>query len=72
MTGERPDRTLVLAVEPADMATCSEDDCDERATVELHVPWAENRLVCAGHARVLARRNGVVADPLAEADEELP
>jgi len=54
------------------MATCSEDDCEERATFELHVPWAENRAVCAGHARVLARQDGVVADALEEADEELP
>jgi len=54
------------------MVTCSEDGCEETATFELHVPWAENRPVCAGHARVLARQDGVVADPLATADEELP
>jgi hypothetical protein len=54
------------------MATCGEHECDERATFELHIPWAENRLVCAGHARVLARKEGIVADPLAAADEELP
>jgi hypothetical protein len=51
---------------------CSEDDCEERAAFELHVPWAENRPVCAGHARVLGRQDGVVADPLEDADERLP
>lgn len=62
----------MLATERGRVATCSEDDCEERATFELYVPWTGNRLVCAGHARVLARQDGVVADPLAEADEELP
>jgi hypothetical protein len=52
------------------MVECTEEGCEEEATVELHVPWAENREVCAGHARVLARRDGVVADPLDEADAE--
>ncbi|ELY57231.1 MULTISPECIES: hypothetical protein [Natronococcus] len=50
---------------------CSEDDCDRRACVELHVPWAENRLVCAAHARVLGRRDGVVADPLPDSEDAL-
>jgi hypothetical protein len=54
------------------MVTCSEDDCEDAAAFELHVPWAENRPVCAGHARVLARQDGVVADPLEMADDELP
>lgn len=52
--------------------TCSEDDCEEAAVVELHVPWDENRLVCAGHARVIARQDGVVADPLDGADDAWP
>jgi len=52
--------------------TCSEDDCEEPATVELHIPWAENRLVCAGHARVVARQDGVVADPLDDSDDVWP
>ncbi|MFB6142807.1 MAG: hypothetical protein ABEJ30_05630 [Halorientalis sp.] len=51
---------------------CTEEGCSETAAVRLHVPWAENRVVCAGHARVLARQDGVVADPLSDADEELP
>lgn len=54
------------------MAECSEEDCEEPATVRLHVPWDENRVVCAGHARVIARQDGVVADPLESADEEWP
>ncbi|WP_192498431.1 hypothetical protein [Halorussus halophilus] len=51
---------------------CAEDDCENRAAVRLHVPWAENRDVCVGHARVLAQRDGVVAEPLAESDAEWP
>ncbi|WP_205427418.1 hypothetical protein [Halorussus sp. MSC15.2] len=51
------------------MAECAESDCSEPATVRLHVPWAENREVCAGHARALAQQDGVVADPIAEDDE---
>jgi len=50
---------------------CSEEGCDRPAAVELHIPWAENRLVCAPHARVLGRRDGVVADPLPDSDEDL-
>ena len=46
------------------MAACPEDGCDAEAVVELYIPWAENRLVCAGHARTLARQDGVVAEPL--------
>ncbi|WP_170977469.1 hypothetical protein [Halorussus salinisoli] len=48
---------------------CAESGCSEPATVRLHVPWDENRIVCAGHARALAQQDGVVADPLEEADE---
>ncbi|MFC4450313.1 hypothetical protein [Halorussus aquaticus] len=51
------------------MAECAESDCSEPATVRLHVPWAENREVCAAHARVLAQQDGVVADPIAGDDE---
>jgi hypothetical protein len=51
------------------MATSAEGGCEKRAAVELHIAWAENRLVCAGHARVLAQQAGVVADPV---DDELP
>ncbi|WP_433630645.1 hypothetical protein [Halomicrococcus sp. NG-SE-24] len=48
---------------------CAEDDCDGEAAVRLHVPWDANREVCASHARVLARQDGVVAEPLADAEE---
>lgn len=48
---------------------CTESDCSEPAAVRLHVPWDENREVCAAHARVLAQQDGVVADPLADGDE---
>lgn len=54
------------------MTRCAEDGCEARATVRLHVPWAEDRSVCAAHARGLATRDGVVAEPLEGADEELP
>ena len=54
------------------MATCTEEECDRQASVELHIPWAENRVVCLAHARSRSQTDGVVADPLDEADEELP
>lgn len=66
------EKPLWSARERGGMVTCSEDGCEEEAAVELHVPWAENRPVCAGHARVLSRQDGVVADPLDDADDELP
>ncbi|WP_165872016.1 hypothetical protein [Natrarchaeobius halalkaliphilus] len=50
---------------------CAEDDCDRPAVVELHIPWTDNRRVCAAHARVLGRTDGVVADPLADSADEL-
>jgi hypothetical protein len=46
-----------------------ESDCSEPAAVRLHVPWDENREVCTAHARVLAQKEGIVADPLADGDE---
>jgi hypothetical protein len=50
---------------------CSEADCERPAAVELHIPWVENRLVCAPHARVLGRQDGVVADPDPEQGDAL-
>lgn len=50
------------------MRTCTEENCDREAAVRLHVPWAENRLVCAAHGRVLAQKDGIVADPIEGAD----
>lgn len=50
---------------------CTEDDCERPATVELHIPWDDNRVVCAAHARALGQQDGVVADPLTDRGEEL-
>lgn len=54
------------------MGECTEAGCENAAAVRLHIPWAENRNVCLAHARVWSQKDGVVADPLEEADEELP
>jgi len=51
---------------------CAEEDCDEPAAVRLHVPWDENRAVCTAHARPVAQKDGVVAEPLEDADAEWP
>jgi len=51
---------------------CSEADCDRPPAVRLHVPWAENRIVCTAHGRTLVQREGVVAEPLDDADAEWP
>jgi hypothetical protein len=51
-------------------AKCTEDGCAERAAVRLYVPWDEDRNVCTAHARVLAQRDGVVAEPLDGAAED--
>ena len=48
---------------------CAEADCDRPAAVRLHIPWDENSDVCAAHARSLAQREGVVAEPLVDDDE---
>lgn len=50
---------------------CAETDCDRPAVVELHIPWTDNKLVCAAHARVLGRQEGVVADPRPDSGPEL-
>lgn len=51
---------------------CAAEDCDREASFELHIPWTENRYVCAAHARVQSRKDGIVADALATAGDELP
>jgi hypothetical protein len=51
---------------------CEVAGCEDEATFELDVPWDDNEFVCAGHARVRSRPDGVVADPLESADEEMP
>lgn len=47
---------------------CAEEECGRPAAVRLHVPWADDRVVCAAHGRVLAQQDGVVAQPLEDAD----
>lgn len=54
----------------SDRDVCAEDGCENAAAVRLHIPWTENREVCTAHARVLARREGVVAEPLEGAEDE--
>lgn len=61
-----------MAGEGPGMDDCSEAGCSEPAVVRLHVPWADDREVCLGHARTWAQKDGVVADPLDAASEELP
>lgn len=51
---------------------CAEEGCERAVAVRLHIPWADDREVCAAHARVLAQRDGVVAEPLEGADGEFP
>ncbi|MFB6309858.1 MAG: hypothetical protein ABEH64_01620 [Salinirussus sp.] len=51
---------------------CEVGGCQDAATFELDIPWADNERVCAGHARVRSRQEGVVAEPLDAAEEELP
>ena len=54
------------------MGRCSESGCDREAAIRVHVPWAEDRDVCAAHARTIAADDGVVAEPLEDATEEFP
>ena len=55
-----------------ELTRCAESGCERPAAVLLHVPWDEDRSVCPGHARVLARREGVVAEPIEGAEAEWP
>ncbi len=50
---------------------CSEDECDQIAAVVLHIPWDDNRIVCAPHARVLGQEDGIVTDPLPDSADDL-
>ncbi|MFB6171159.1 MAG: hypothetical protein ABEJ23_01400 [Haloarculaceae archaeon] len=52
------------------MVECAEAGCERVAAVRLHVPWDANREVCTAHARVLAQQDGVVAEPIDDADWE--
>jgi hypothetical protein len=51
---------------------CEEEDCEERAAVELHVPWRENLVVCPAHARGWAQKDGVVPAPIEGEEERWP
>lgn len=51
---------------------CDVTECEDGAAVRLHVPWAESRVVCPAHARVLVQQDGVVAEPLEGAQEHWP
>ena len=46
--------------------------CEKQAAFELHIPWTENERVCADHARVRSRQDGIVADALDDAGDSLP
>ena len=48
---------------------CSETNCENEAGVRLHVPWAENRVVCPACARSLVQQDGVVAEPLEDRED---
>lgn len=52
-----------------DRTPCTEEACDRPAAVRLHIPWDENQEVCTAHARVLVQRDGVVAEPLDDAED---
>lgn len=51
---------------------CDEADCSNPVAVRLHVPWADDREVCAAHGRALAQQEGVVAEPIDGGDGEWP
>ena len=52
------------------MPACAEDGCKNPAAVRLHIPWDANRDVCTAHARALVQQEGVVAEPLAGAEDD--
>lgn len=54
------------------MGRCAESGCDRPAAVRVHVPWAADRDVCAAHARTIASKDGVVAEPLDGEDDQFP
>lgn len=67
--GDDPDTEDATCGEPQD---CDEPGCSRPAGVVLHVPWDEDRAVCPAHARVLARQDGIVAEPMEGAESEWP
>jgi hypothetical protein len=63
---------VAVGRKPPTVTECAVEGCEREAAVRLHVPWDENRVVCPAHARVTARQDGVVAEPLDGADDEWP
>jgi hypothetical protein len=51
---------------------CDMAGCERAASFRLYIPWTADEVLCAGHARVRSRKDGIVADPLESADDELP
>lgn len=62
------DRRSIIPITP-EVPTCTEPDCDADAAVVVHVPWAEDRPVCAAHGRALVQQDGVVATPIEDSSE---
>jgi hypothetical protein len=54
------------------VVTCAEPDCEREAAVRLRIPWDADREVCTAHARGMATRDGVVAEPIEGREEEWP
>jgi hypothetical protein len=52
--------------------TCEIADCDRDVAVRLDVPWEGLRDVCTAHARSWAQKEGVVAMPIEEAEDQWP
>lgn len=50
------------------MSECAEEGCEREGAVRLRIPWTEDEVVCTAHARVIAQKDGVVAEPLEGAD----
>lgn len=52
------------------MTECAEPGCEREAAVRVYVPWEADRDVCAPHARSIAQQDGVVAEPVDDADDD--
>lgn len=72
MARRRAGTPVCRGILPNRMDECTEAGCDEPAAVMLYIPWDDDRPVCTAHARALARQDGVVAEPLPDAEGEWP
>lgn len=70
--GEDNERGGVDGADGGEYDRCAEPDCERTAAVAIHDPRGADRAVCLAHARALATREGVVAQPLPDADVEWP